>query len=294
GFRGFEDIFSAFGDIFGGRGSIFDDFFGGRRARRGARDRGAHLKVEIAVTLDEVRTGAKKTIELTRNEICSTCRGSGARPGSGPVRCRECGGRGEIVRSQGFFALRTTCPRCHGQGEVVESPCSACRGSGRRPEERRITVTIPAGVHHGMQLRMPGEGEPGPGGGPRGDLFCEIVVRSHPLFSREGDDVLVEVPTGFALAALGGEIEVPTLQGKSSLKVPRGTQSGTLLRMKGMGLPHLDGYGVGDQYVRVRVEVPKRLAKEQEELLRRYAATEEQNVGSDRRSFLDKVRELFG
>ncbi len=296
-FQSFEDIFSAFGDIFGGGGGgggIFEQFFGGGRRQGAARGRGAHLKVDLEVTLDEVREGTRKTIEITRNEICAKCRGTGAKQGTRPVRCTECGGRGEIVRSQGFFALRSTCPRCHGQGEMIEAPCEDCGGSGRRPEKRQITVKIPAGVHHGMQLRIQGEGESGMRGGARGDLFCEIIVRKHPLFKRDGDNLLLEVPIGFATAALGGEVEVPTLKGKSMLKIPGGTQSGSLLRMKGMGLPRLDGYGQGDQYVRAVVEVPTKLDTEQEEILRRYAALEEQNVSTGRRGFLDKVRELFG
>jgi len=296
-FGSFEDIFSAFGDIFGGGagGSIFDEFFGGGRGRRGTagRGQGAHLKVDLEVRLEEVFSGAKKSIEIVREETCSRCRGDGARPGTAPVRCRDCGGRGEIVRSQGFFAMRSTCPRCHGRGEVVEEPCPDCGGTGRRPQRRQITVTIPPGVEDGTQLRVPGEGEAGHRGGPRGDLFCEVHVLPHELFRRSGDDIILEVPIGFAQAALGAEIEVPTLKGKSLLTIPRGTASGTMLRMRGMGLPRLDGYGVGDQLVRVVVEVPSRLTKEQEELLRRFAALEEQNVGSKRRSFLEKMRELF-
>ncbi len=293
-FTSFEEVFSAFGDIFGGGGSIFEEFFGGgRRGQRAGRGRGAHLKVDLEVTLAEVGEGTRKTIEITRNEVCATCRGTGAKQGTRPVRCTECGGRGEIVRSQGFFAMRSTCPRCHGTGEVIESPCGECGGRGRRPEKREITVNIPPGVGHGTPLRVSGEGEAGPRGGSRGDLFCEIHVKRHPFFVRHGDDLLLEMPIGFAQAALGAEIEVPTLQGKSRLKIPRGTASGTQLRMRGMGVPSLDGYGVGDQLVRVVVEVPTKLDKEHEEVLRRYAELEEQNVGAKRRSFLDKVRELF-
>ncbi len=294
-FGSFEEIFSAFGDVFGagGGGSIFEDLFGGRRTG-GARGRhGAHLKVDLQITLEDVRTGTRKTIEIQRNETCPTCRGSGAKPGTTPITCAQCGGRGEIVRSQGFFAMRSTCPRCHGTGEVIESPCGACGSRGRRPEKREITVNIPPGVGHGTQLRVSGEGEAGPRGGSRGDLFCEIHVKRHPFFVRHGDDLLLEMPIGFAQAALGAEIEVPTLQGKSRLKIPPGTASGTRLRMRGMGVPSLDGYGVGDQLVRVVVEVPTKLDKEHEEVLRRYAELEEQNVGAKRRSFLDKVRELF-
>jgi len=300
-FSSFEDIFAAFGDILGGArgggGSIFDDLFGGMggRARRGAaRSQGAHLKVDLEIGLEEVHAGARKTIEIQRDETCGNCRGDGAKPGTRPVRCAECGGRGETVRSQGFFAMRSTCGRCHGRGEVVETPCPDCAGSGRRPHRREITVNIPPGVEEGMQLRVAGEGEAGHRGGPRGDLFCEIHLRPHELFRRSGDDILLEVPVGFAQAALGAEIEVPTLRGKSQLTVPRGTAPGTVLRMRGLGMPRLDGYGVGDQLVRVTVDVPARLTREQEELLRKYAALEEQNVGTRRKGFLDKVREIFG
>jgi len=301
-FSSFEDIFSAFGDIFGGHrgggGSIFEDLFGGggggRQARGPGRRQGAHLKVDLEISLEEVHAGARKTIDIQREEGCAACRGEGAKKGTKPVRCPDCGGRGEIVRSQGFFAMRSTCGRCHGRGEVVETPCPDCGGTGRTPQRREITVTIPPGVEEGMQLRVGGEGEAGHRGGTRGDLFCEIHVKPHELFRRGGDDIVLEVPVGFAQAALGAEIEVPTLRGKSQLTLPRGTASGAVLRMRGMGLPRLDGYGVGDQLVRVTIDVPTRLSREQEELLRKYAALEDQSVGTRRRGFMDKVREIFG
>jgi len=298
-FSSVEDIFSAFGDIFGGRGgSIFEDLFGafgggGRRTRTHG-SRGAHLKVDLEITLEQVLTWIKKTIEIQRNELCSACRGSGAEGGAAPVRCTRCGGRGFEVQQQGFFAMRRTCSLCHGTGEVVEHPCGRCHGAGRVPQTREVTVTIPPGVEEGMQLRLSGEGEAGLRAGARGDLYVEIHVKAHPLFRRHGDDVVLEIPIGFSQAALGAEIEVPTLKGKSKLTIPRGTQSGTVLRMRGLGLPHLDGYGVGSQKVRVVVEVPTRLNKEQEELLRRYAVLEMKQVGTRQRSFWAKVRELFG
>jgi len=296
-FGSVEDIFSAFGDIFGGGrgGSIFEDLFegfGGRRAR-GGRSRGAHLKVDLEISLSEVLDGTKKTIEIQRNESCAECRGTGARPGTSPTSCAQCGGRGFVVVQQGFFAMRSTCPRCRGRGQVIESPCAKCSGTGRVPQAREVTVTIPPGVESGMQLRLSGEGEAGPLGGGRGDLFVEVRVKAHPLFRRSGDDILLEVPIGFAQAALGAEIDVPTLKGRSKVAIPRGTQSATTLRLRGLGLPRLDGYGVGDQLVRVVVEVPTKLEGEQEELLRRYAALEQINVGVRQRSFWDKVREFF-
>jgi len=296
-FGSMEDIFSAFGDIFGGGGGgIFEELFGGGRGRaRGqARAAGRDLKVDLNLTLEEVRTGVKRPIRIARNETCPDCRGSGARKGTSSKPCSDCGGRGHIVRSQGFFAMRSTCPRCRGAGEVIESPCARCSGTGRTPQETEITISVPPGVDEGTQLRVSGEGEAGPRGGPRGDLYCEVHLAPHALFRRSGDDVLLEVPIGFAQAALGDEIEVPTLQGKSRLSIPKGTASGTALRMRGMGLPRIDGYGVGDQLVRVFVDVPSKVTKEQEELLRRYAALENQNVGAKRKSFLDKVKEIFG
>lgn len=297
-FGSVEDIFSAFGDIFGGRGGsifeqIFEGFAGGRGGQRAQRGRGAHLKVDLEISLQDVADGVKRTIQIQRSEPCDECHGSGAQPGTSPVRCSQCGGRGFVAVQQGFFAMRSTCPACRGAGEVIERPCRPCAGSGRVPKAREVTVTIPPGVEDGMQLRLSGEGEAGPHGGGRGDLFVEVHVKEHPLFRRSGEDVLLDLPVGFAQAALGAEIEVPTLKGKSQLKIPKGTQSGTTLRMRGQGLPRLDGYGVGNQLVRVLVEVPTKLTAEQNELLRKYAALEQQNVGARQKGFWDKVKELF-
>jgi molecular chaperone DnaJ len=199
-----------------------------------------------------------------------------------------------VAQQQGFFAMRTTCPACRGTGERIEVACRTCQGEGRVPLEREVTVTIPPGVEDGMQLRLQGEGEAAPRGGPRGDLYVEIHVRQHALFRRSGEDVLLEIPVGFAQAALGAEIEVPTLKGRSTLAIPKGTQPGTVLRMRGLGLPRLDGYGVGNQMVRIAVEVPAKLSKAQEELLRRYAELEAQQVGTRQKGFWDKVREILG
>ena len=296
-FGSVEDIFGAFGDIFGGGrgggGSIFEDLFGGGGGRQRARSRGAHLKVDLEVTLEEVAKGVKKTIEITRNETCGDCRGSGAAAGTKPKTCPDCQGRGEIVRSQGFFAMRTTCGRCRGTGEVIDTPCPKCSGTGRVPEKKSVTVTIPPGIDDGMQLRLSGEGEAAPRGGTRGDLYCEVHVKKHKLFQRRGDDIILEIPVGYAQAALGTDIEVPTLQGKSELKVPAGTQPMTMLRMRGLGLPRLDGYGVGDQFVRIAVEVPTKVDEETEALLRQLAEKEEQQVGTKQKSFWDKVKEIF-
>jgi molecular chaperone DnaJ len=297
-FGSVEDIFSAFGDIFGGRGGsifeqIFEGFAGGPRGQRAQRGRGAHLKVDLEITLQDVADGVKKTITIQRSETCDDCRGTGAQAGTSPKRCGQCGGRGFVAVQQGFFAMRSTCPNCRGTGEIIERPCRSCGGTGRVPKEREVAVTIPPGVDDGMQLRLSGEGEAGPHGGARGDLYVEVHVKEHPLFRRSGEDVLLELPIGFAQATLGAEIEVPTLKGKSKLTVPKGTQSGTMLRMRGQGLPRLDGYGVGHQLVRVMVEVPTKLTAEQDELLRKYATLEQKNVGAKQKSFWEKVREFF-
>jgi len=297
-FGSVEDIFSAFGDIFGGRGGsifeqIFEGFGGGRGGQRAQRGRGAHLKVDLEISLQDVADGVKRTIQIQRSEACDDCRGTGAQPGTSPTRCTQCGGRGFVAVQQGFFAMRSTCPACRGTGEIIERPCRACSGSGRVPKAREVTVTIPPGVEDGMQLRLSGEGEAGPHGGARGDLYVEMHLKEHPLFRRSGEDILLELPIGFAQAALGAEIEVPTLRGKSKLAIPKGTQSGTTLRMRGQGLPRLDGYGVGNQLVRVMVEVPTKLTQEQNELLRKYATLEQQNVGARQKGFWDKVREFF-
>ncbi len=295
GFSGVEDIFSAFGDIFGGPGSPFEDLFGGRgRGRSGRRvERGASLKCQIELTLVEVMAGVEKTIELRRNEFCESCGGNGAAKGTSPTSCTDCNGSGQIQMSQGFFAIRQTCPRCRGEGTVVTRPCGECRGTGRVAKKREITVRIPAGVQDGTQLRVTGEGEPGRNGGPRGDLYCFVRVREHSIFQRQDDHLICEMPISFSQAALGADVEVPTLGGKTSLKIPRGTQSGNVFPLRGMGLPNVYGHGRGDLHVRVVIETPRKLTPRQEDLLREFAKTEELQVSPQRKTFLDKVRELF-
>lgn len=280
GFSSFEDIFSQFGDIFG-----FN--------QRSGPERGPSLKAEIELTLDEVDKGAEKEVEIRRSEPCTGCDGTGAKKGTHPKTCRECGGHGQIQISQGFFAIRQTCPHCRGAGAVIENPCTTCRGSGRLPKKLTITVRVPAGVPDGAQLRVSGEGELGPGGGPRGDLYCFVKVKAHPIFARDEDDLVCEMPITFTQAALGTEVEVPTLSGRVSLSIPRGTQSGKVFELSGHGLKSVHRAGRGDLHVRVNVEVPRKLTDRQEELLREFAATEDANATPRRKSFLDKVRELF-
>lgn len=292
GFANVEDIFSAFSEIFGGS-SVFGDFFGGSARTRARGRRGSSLRCAMELEFGDPVDVTEKTISLKRAETCEDCSGSGAKQGTQPVQCPQCQGAGVVMTSAGFFSMRSTCPRCQGRGEVISDPCPGCKGSGRKAKEREITLKIPAGIEDGMTLRIGGEGEAGEQGGPSGDLLCEVHIRPHPLFKRSGADVYLDLPIGFAQAALGAKIEVPTLRGRSTLKVPKGAQGGHVMRMKGEGFPRLDGYGRGDQLVEIVVEVPGKLTKEQERLLREFAETEEQNITPERKSFLDKVKKLF-
>ncbi len=289
GFRSPEDMFSSF---FGGGGSIFDDLFGG--GGRAGQRRGAHLMAEVAVSFEEMARGAERTLHLRRRDPCEKCGATGAKPGSSPQVCVGCGGMGVVQRSAGFFSLQATCPTCGGRGRVIRDPCAGCSGSGRAARDHEITLRIPAGIEDGTRLRVSGEGEAGETGAPPGDLFVEVHVRPHPFFERDGADLLCEVPVSFARAALGGSVEVPTLEGKSELRVPRGTQPGQVLRMRGLGMPDPRGRGGrGDELVRIVVEVPARLTKREEELLRELEGVQESNPGSARKTFLDKLKDLF-
>ncbi|MBI3856171.1 MAG: molecular chaperone DnaJ [Planctomycetes bacterium] len=275
----FQDIFEAFGDIFGGSESPFGDIFGvGRGGRRGPQ-RGASLRVEFAIDFKEAALGTKKTIELQRHERCGTCSGSGAKPGTSPTACASCGGRGVVGRNAGFFMLQSTCPACGGAGTRIASPCGSCKGQGLVRQKREIEVTIPAGIENGTRMRVSGQGEASRDGGASGDLYCDIYVREHEFFKRHENDIVCEIPLNFAQAAMGAEIEVPTLQGKSTLKVPRGTASGALLRLRGLGVTGVNGRGRGDQIVRVVVSVPSKLTKRQEELLAEFTKIEQEQSG---------------
>ena len=285
-----EGLFASF---FGG-GGAFEEFFGGGGGGGFRSQRGAHLVASVEVSFEEMARGMERTLRVRRRDRCDACRGSGAKVGTAPSSCQTCGGSGAVQRSAGFFALRTTCPRCRGRGTVVRDPCPACRGEGRVTGEHEITIRIPAGIEDGTRLRVAGEGEAGEEGGPHGDLYVEVRVRPHPFFEREGPDVYCVVPVSFARAALGGDVEVPTLQGKSMLKVPRGTQGGQVLRMRGLGIPDPRGRGGrGDQLVRVVVEVPQKLTKRETELLRELETLQEEHPGEARRSFLGNLKDLF-
>jgi molecular chaperone DnaJ len=272
----FQDIFEAFGDILGG--GSFGDFFGMGRGRRGPA-RGASLRVELEIDFKEAALGTKKTIELTRHEPCDTCHGSGCKPGTSPTSCVTCAGRGVVGRNAGFFMLQQTCPACGGEGKRITTPCADCRGAGTLKRKREIEISIPAGIENATRMRVGGQGEASRDGGSPGDLYCDIYVKEHQFFKRTENDLYCEAPVPFSLMAMGGEIEVPTLEGKGTLRIPKGTASGALLRLRGLGVTGVNGRGRGDQIVRVVVAVPSKVTKRQEELLQEFAKIEQENSG---------------
>lgn len=286
-FQDIQDIFSAFGDLFGDMG----DIFGGGRGR--GQGRGATIKTQVTLSLMEAARGVEKELRFDRHEQCSTCDGSGARPGTQPVTCDYCGGVGQVVQQTGFFRVQRSCPACQGRGKVIRDACGTCRGSGfvRRPTT--VKVQVPAGVDDGTRLVVRGEGEPAPDGGLRGDCLVYIHVQEHPLFHREGQHLLVEVPVTYTQAALGAEIEVPTLDGPENLTIPAGTQPEQLFRLAGRGMPDPRRSGKGDLMVKVHLDVPRKLTPRQEELLRELAEEEHANVSPHRKSFFDKLRDFF-
>lgn len=284
------DIFSMFDDIFGGA-------FGGRPGARGGRrsQRGFDLETQVELTLQEVSTGTEKTLEFEKQDTCDTCKGSGAKPGSPPVICVQCGGQGRIAQ-QGFggmFRMVTTCPNCRGRGTVVRDHCPTCKGAGRQIRQRTVTVKIPAGVHEGQAVRIAGEGEAGENGAPPGDLHCYIAVKPHPIFSRHHNDIVCQIPISFTQAALGSTIEVPTLKGTEELEVAPGTQHGEVFKMKGKGLPDLRTSRTGDEIVQILIEIPKKLSDRQKQLLREFAASEDEKLLPQRKSFVDKLKKVF-
>lgn len=278
---------------------IFDTFFGGSRGRRpNSPQRGADLRYDLEIRLEDAAFGLETTVHIPRTELCSTCDGSGAKAGTKPETCTYCNGSGQqqVVRNTAFgrFVSVKTCEACHGEGTFVKERCSACQGSGRQQQERKIEVKIPAGVDTGSRLRVTGEGETGSRSGPPGDLYIFIHVKPHALFRREGDDIIVEMPISFTQAALGIELEVATLDGKARIKVPEGTQPGTLFRLRGKGIPRLRGYGRGDQHIRVNVVIPKKVTGKQLELLREYAKLAGEEVGQHDKGFIDKMKDALG
>jgi molecular chaperone DnaJ len=282
-----DSIFDMFGDMFGG---IFGG--GGGRRRRGPRA-GNSLHLMLDITLIEAARGAKKSVTVPRKETCPDCSGSGAKAGSRPSPCRQCGGHGVVQLSQGFFRVQQTCRACMGHGQVITDPCAGCNGAGRVSVKRTIEVRVPAGVASGMEDVYRGEGEAGEPGGPRGDLIVEFRVREHPFFRRDGDHLVCQVPVTFSQAALGGDIEVPTLDGPITHSLPRGVQSGEAVRIPGKGMPNLRSGRKGDLYVVVTVETPRNLTKRQEELFRELAEIDKKQVSPERKSFFEKIREFF-
>jgi len=293
---GFHDPFDIFREVFGrqggGGGGIFDEMFGGGGGGDGSRD-GADLRYDLEITLEEAARGAQKEISFRKNVTCERCDGSGAEPGSKRVTCPTCRGAGQVRRSGGIITFTQTCPTCGGAGQKIEKPCTACRGEGRVPKSTKLNVRIPAGVDTGSRLRSAGNGEAGISGGQSGDLYIVLTVKEHELFERHGDDLFCEIPIKFTLATLGGTIEVPTLFGKASLKIPAGTQSGTTFRLRDKGMPSLRGGRQGDQLVRVHVEVPTTLSSEQRKLLEEFAKISGDASEPTSKSFFEKAKKFF-
>ncbi|HOU35871.1 MAG TPA: molecular chaperone DnaJ [Candidatus Omnitrophota bacterium] len=300
-----EDIFRGadFSSIFGsmGGGGMFEDLFadlgfdifgGGRsqgRAGAGRQRRGRDLEITVNISLEEAASGLEKTITVPRYEMCPVCSGSGAKPGTKKSACQQCHGSGRVVVSSGFFQLAQTCPRCHGQGETIQTPCPECRGEGRVRKTSNIKVKIPPGVDTGSNLRVRGEGEAGAGG--RGDLYVIIDISRHPVFERRDNDIITEVTVSVTKAILGGDVQVPTLNGHVEMKIPPGTQSGKIFRLKEKGIPDVHGRGIGDELVRVNVEIPTRLNSEQRRLIEEFARASGESVSKD--SFTDKIKKTF-
>jgi molecular chaperone DnaJ len=288
-----EDIFSMFG---------FDDFFGGifgggrgrRSARRAGPARGYDLETAVELTLKEIAQGAEKTIEFTRQDLCGECSGSGCAKGSSPGKCPACKGSGQVARGGGFFQMVSTCAQCGGSGQIITNPCKKCKGTGRIPKKRTVNIKIPAGVHEGQGIRVANEGEPGRSGGPRGDLYCYVRVKPHEFLQRDGNNLIAVVPISFTQAALGTTIDVPSINGTKGLKIPPGTQYGSVFRIKGQGLPDIRTHRTGDQLVQVTIETPTRLNKQQQDLLREFAKTENKRVSPESTGFFEKLKKHFG
>ena len=281
GFGGFEDIFSSFSDI-------FEDFFGfgGRRRSRSRVQRGADLRYDMTLSFMDAAFGTETEIKVEKRELCPVCEGSRCEPGTSPETCRQCGGAGQVSRNQGFFTVRTTCPVCRGEGQAVTHPCLECRGAGQIVVAKKVSVKIPAGVDNGSRLRLTGEGEPGPHGGPPGDLYVFIYVDSHEFFTRHESDIVCKIPISFVQAALGDKISIPTLNGNKNLKIPKGTQPGDVLSFPGEGIPSLRTGKRGNQLIQVEIKTPTNLSKKQEALLHEFAQLESKKLSKKLKSIL--------
>ena len=299
-FHHYDDLKDIFGEFdigellrgFGFGGEIFGEQYGGT-SRRGGGRRGNDLEFQLTISFEDAAFGTEKTISIPRDETCEVCGGTGAKPGSRTERCSDCGGRGKVSASSGFFNIVRTCERCGGEGVIIKTPCTACGGRGRVRTKRNIKVKIPPGVDSGSRLRVHGEGEAGGKGTRPGDLYLHLQVAPHEIFERHDADIYCEVPIDFATAVLGGEVEVPTLEGKIMMKIPAGTQSGRTLRLRGKGIAHLHDYGRGDQLVKVQIDVPNELSSEQKRILKDFAKASERNPGPLAKSFVEKMRRMF-
>lgn len=292
-FTSVEDIFQAFGDIFGGGGGggIFGDIFSGSRRSRGGAQRGRDLQIVLELSLEEIDQGVEKTVTLKRREHCVTCSGSGCKPGTTWKSCPTCAGRGQVARNAGFFTMATPCPSCRGAGQSREAPCPACTGNGGTQSKSDVKIKIPAGIEEEVNLRIAGEGDAGEPNAPRGDLYCVVREKEHKVFQRSGADVLTEMPFSFAQLSLGDKVEIPTLRGRVEMAVPAGTQSGKVFRLRSQGLPRMESRGRGDQLVRVFVEVPAKITDRQRALLEEFERIEKEKTGD--KSFFEKILNYF-
>lgn len=294
GFSGFDPAnFGDFSDIFG---DIVSDFFGVNTGRRGGSrvQRGGDARADLNLTFEEAAFGKKTEIKVRRYETCEQCKGSGSAPGKGPTTCSTCGGHGQVRYQQGFFSIARTCPTCQGSGRVVSDPCTKCKGETRVMRERTVPVSVPAGVEDGTRIRYQEQGDFGASGGTAGDLYIVLHVKPHAFFEREGKDLFCSVPISFSQAALGAEITIPTLEGEHKLKIAEGTQSGTVFRVKGKGVPSIKGGGKGDLHVQVRVQTPAKLTKKQRELLEELGGASSIENKPEPRGLFEKVKEIFG
>ena len=286
-FQDFNDIFGeffGFGDLFGG---------GGRSGRRTRAQRGADLREDITIEFEEAVFGTERKVTYRKHELCEICKGSGSANGKAPASCRTCGGRGQVRYQQGFFSIARTCPACQGAGSVISDPCTKCRGEGRVVQQKTIDAKIPAGVEDGTRIRFTGIGEAGVHGGPAGDLYVVLQVKEHPFFERQGNDLYCVIPISVTQAALGAELQVPTLEGEQTLKIPEGTHSGTTLKLRNKGVPVLNGHGKGDLFIEVRVQTPTKLTKRQRELLQELQSISQVENKPQRSTILGKMKDIF-
>jgi len=290
---GFHDPFDIFSQVFGGS-SIFEEVFGGGGGQEGGRmHRGADLRYDLEITLEEAARGCEKEISVTKLELCDHCDGSGGEPGAQRRPCQTCGGHGQVIASRGIFSIRQTCHRCEGAGYVIDRPCKSCGGYGRRERNSKIKIAIPPGVDTGVRLRSRGNGEAGVRGGPQGDLHVVIHLKAHEMFQRDGDDLVCDVPVSFVQAAIGAEIEVPTLSGKAHIKIPAGTQPNTIFRLKGKGVKNVHDHSVGDLHIRVIVEVPSHLNSAQRAKLQEFGELCGSDVNPISQNFFERAKNFF-